>query len=447
LFATFSDGSILTVNRIHYRRRLRSRIFISFAMFGFALTVLFAISAIYLRSYLEDKLIGETLEQNLQDYADKFYLDPNTPGGVPFDKIVGYTIPPEKFGNVTFAWRDLKNGVYDLSEPDGRGGRLMYKLAVRRDPTQWFYLKYDTTQERQSQRLLEGMLVLAVLCFALVSLIIGRWLSSRVMSPVTDLAARVQMMGRTGKSEPLAAHFANDEVGQLAAALDEYARKLTALVERDREFNADVSHELRTPLAVIATTTELLLNAEVSDKVRERLKRIERASRQSAELTNALLLLSRSERSAPVDGETTDVGKVVEQVIDVYRSNLGRKPVEVKVEGVHEIEVVAPSSVVAVALGNLIGNAFKYTQTGEVIITIGAERGKLTVEDTGPGIKAEEAEKLFERGVRGEGVSGKGAGLGLAIVRRLCELYDWRVTLAPRPQGGTVATLDFRLRV
>ena len=98
------------------------------------------------------------------------------------------------------------------------------------------------------------------------------------------------------------------------------------------------------------------------------------------------------------------------------------------------------------ALGNLIGNAFKYTQRGEVVVTVGAERGKVTVEDTGPGIKAEEAEKLFERGVRGEGVSGKGAGLGLAIVRRLCELYDWRVALAPRPQGGTVATLDFRLR-
>ncbi|MGE5167514.1 MAG: sensor histidine kinase, partial [Deltaproteobacteria bacterium] len=253
-------------------------------------------------------------------------------------------------------------------------------------------------------------------------------------------------MERSGKAEPLAPHFANDEVGALAAAFDDYARKLTALVERDREFNADVSHELRTPLAVIATTTELLLNAEnLTDKVRERLKRIERASRQSAELTNALLLLSRSERSAPADGETTDVTQVVEQVIDVYRAHLGKKPVEVRMDVEHAIEVVAPASVVAVALGNLIGNAFKYTQAGEVVVTVGS--GKVMVEDTGPGIKPEDAERLFERGVRGEGAGGKGAGLGLAIVRRLCELYDWRVTLSPRPQGGAVATLDFRLRV
>ena len=259
---------------------------------------------------------------------------------------------------------------------------------------------------------------------------------------------RVQAMSRTGKPEELGIHFANDEVGQLAAALDSYSDKLTALVERDREFNADVSHELRTPLAVIATTTELMLGSDgISDKVRERLKRIERASRQSTELTNALLLLSRSERSAPVDGETTAVAKVAEQVIEVYRSHLGRKPIEVKLVVEEDIEVVAPSSVVAVAFGNLIGNAFKYTQQGEVVVTIGAGRGKVTVEDTGPGIKAEDAEKLFERGIRGANSAGsKGAGLGLAIVRRLCELYDWRVSLAPRPHVGTVATLDFRLR-
>jgi signal transduction histidine kinase len=432
--------------RIEYRRRLRSRIVISFALFGLALTALFALSAIYVRTYLEDKLIGEALEQNLQGYADGFYKDPNT-RSAPFEKIVGYLFSAEKIPNVPFAWRDLDNGVHDLTEPDGRGGRLIYKLAVRKDPNYWFFLKYDTAEERRSQRMLEGALILAVFGFSVLSLVLGFWSSSRVMSPVTDLAQRVQAMGKTGKPEPLAEHFANDEVGQLAAALDDYANKLTALVERDREFNADVSHELRTPLAVIASTTELMLSDEtLSDKLRERLKRIERASRQSTELTNALLLLSRSERSAPVDGETTDVARVVEQVIDVYRSHLGRKPVDVKLLVEQPVEVVAPSSVVAVALGNLVGNAFKYTQQGEVIITVGAGRGRVTVEDSGPGIKQEDADKLFERGVRGEGATGKGAGLGLAIVRRLCELYDWRVSLAPRPQGGAVAMLDFRLR-
>ncbi|MDE1961910.1 MAG: HAMP domain-containing histidine kinase [Xanthomonadaceae bacterium] len=431
---------------MHYRRRLRSRIVVSFVLFGFALTALFAAATIYMRGRLEDQLINGTLQRQVERFADfkRANPDPSAPFLYPLVRMSIYG--RNKFANVPFEWQQYGTGVYEIWDKDDEGRRRRYKLAVYKADDVWAFMRYDINAQQMSERQLVTVLTGAIVIFALFSWLFGWWLSRRVMEPVTDLARRVQVMGRSGKAEPLAPHFANDEVGALAAAFDEYARKLTALVERDREFNADVSHELRTPLAVIGTTTELLLNADnLTDKVRERLKRIERASRQSTELTNALLLLSRSERSAPVDGETTEVAQIVEQVIDVYRAHLGKKPVEVKMAVERAVEVVAPASVVAVALGNLIGNAFKYTQAGEVVVTVGA--GKVTVEDTGPGIKPEDAERLFGRGVRGEGAGGKGAGLGLAIVRRRCELYDWRVSLAPRPQGGAVATLDFRLRV
>ncbi len=389
-------------------------------------------------------MIGQVLEKNLQDYADKFYVDPKSPG-VPLETITGYTYGIEKISNVQFEWQDLPNGVYDLNEADGKGGRLFYKLAVRKDPKVWFFLKYDTAQDRLSQRLLQGALVLAVLVFSVLSLVIGFWSSARVMSPVADLARRVQQMGRIGRVEPLSAHFANDEVGQLAAALDDYSDKLTALVVRDREFNADVSHELRTPLAVIATTTELLLTQDdLPQKLKDRLKRIDRAAQQCTELTTALLLLSRSERQGPSDGEATDVAKIAEQVIDANRQHLGNKPITVNLQIDSAVAVAAPSAVVAVALGNLIGNAFKYTQVGEVVVRVGDNR--VVVDDTGPGIQNENPEMLFQRGYRGAQASGKGAGLGLAIVRRLCALYDWNVSLASRPEGGVRALLDFRLR-
>ena len=193
------------------------------------------------------------------------------------------------------------------------------------------------------------MLGASVFAFAIFSMVIGFWLSARVMSPVSDLARRVQAMSRSGRPELLKPHFADDEVGQLAAALDDYSTTAHRLVQRDREFNADVSHELRTPLAVIASTTELLQGSpDLTDKLRERLRRIERAVRQSTELIDACCCCRAAERQAPTDGETTDVARW-RQRVEVQRPHLGNKPVQVRIE-VEESVAAAPASSSAVAL-------------------------------------------------------------------------------------------------
>ena len=118
------------------------------------------------------------------------------------------------------------------------------------------------------------------------------------------------------------------------------------------------------------------------------------------------------------------------------------KPVRIHLDVREPLSINVPPSVLAVALTNLIGNAIKYTLEGEVRVVIGNQR--IEVIDTGPGIKAEDAERLFQRGVRGEGAGGSGAGLGLAIVRRLCNLYSWDVSIRPRSDAnGAVASLVF----
>src|SRR5690606_38145039 len=97
-------------------------------------------------------------------------------------------------------------------------------------------------------------------------------------------------VGSSG-ADMLASHFPDDEVGQLASALDDYSARLTEVVQRDREFNADVSHELRTPLAVIRGAAELLLSRpDIDDKTRARVHRIQRAEQQCTDLISALLL-------------------------------------------------------------------------------------------------------------------------------------------------------------
>ncbi|HET7562780.1 MAG TPA: HAMP domain-containing sensor histidine kinase [Rhodanobacteraceae bacterium] len=421
------------------RRKLRVRLIVTFTLFGFCLSALFAGASLYVRAKVENQLINQSLEADVQQALENKHQHPDQP--LQSKLVEGWLWNNRTVYQAPLAWQGLAPGVYDMR--GGEDGKpLHYKLAVARKYGLDAFLTYDISREGLGKRQLVTSLIAAVLLFTLLSLAVGYWLSRRVMRPVTDLAQRLRAFRSGGQPEVLAPYFAEDEVGELAAALDDYAQRQSSMIQRDREFNADVSHELRTPLAVIASTTELLMaTPDLSEKLRTRLQRIERAVRQSTELTQALLLLSRAERSGPVDGETTDVARIAEEVADTHRPDLGRKPITLRTEIEAAVLVEAPSSVVAVALGNLVGNACKYTQEGEIVVRVQA--GRVRVEDTGPGIKAEDAEHLFERGVRGEGQTVKGAGLGLAIVRRLCELYGWQVSLQPRAERGAVATLDF----
>ncbi|WP_266157183.1 sensor histidine kinase [Dyella silvatica] len=422
------------------RRKLRFRLVVSFALFGFGLSALFAFAALNIRSRVEDQLVNSSL------YDDAKWANQQAYAGKPSGSrlLTGTVLSDRTLYKAPLSWQNLPSGVHNIDEPDPDTGQVRhYKLAVYRENGIISFIRYDASREELGKRQLLISVIGAVFLFGLLSLALGLWLSRKVLKPVSDLARRLRDFRKSGKAEPLAPHFADDEVGELALALDEYSGRLTAMVERDREFNSDVSHELRTPLAVISSTTELLQGSpDLTDKLRERLKRIERASRQANEMIEALLLLSRAERRGPTRGEKTDVSKVAADVIESQRPQMRDKPLEIELV-VHEgVSVNAPASVLSVALTNLIGNAIKYTLAGMVTVVVGQSR--IEVIDTGPGIKPEDAERLFQRGVRGEGAGGSGAGLGLAIVRRLCELYGWQVSMRPRSDAnGAIASIVF----
>ena len=426
------------------RRKLRFRLVLSFALFGFGLSALFAFAALNIRERVEDQLVNTSLLDDAR-YANHYAQEhPDGPGPVS-QLLIGMTKSDRTLYRAPLAWQAFasRTGVYDLTEPAADGTLHHYKLAVFRDNGIISFVRFDISHEDLGRRQLFYSVIGAVFLFGLLSLVIGLWLSRKVLKPVTQLAQRIRDFRKAGKVEPLAQHFAHDEVGELAQALDDYAARLTSMVDRDREFNSDVSHELRTPLAVIASTTELLQGSpDLTPKLAERLKRIERASRQATELIEALLLLSRAERRGPTRGETTEVARVAADVIESQRPQVRGKPIEVELVAHEPLSVNAPASVLSVALTNLIGNAIKYTLEGRVRVEVGT--GRIEVIDTGPGIKPEDAERLFQRGVRGEGAGGSGAGLGLAITRRLCDLYGWDVSMRPRGDAnGAIACLVF----
>ena len=427
-----------------FRRRLRSRIILSFVLLGFGLTALFAFATNWNRTRVEDKLIVDLMSRNIDEYARSYLRDPSNVAA-PVQQMYGRVVKRENFEALRQEqpeWYAFQDGLHNITGKNDDGTPFSYKLAVRKTPEAWFFLAYDMTQASRGEAQFNRAIYISVVFFSLLSLLVGWWAASRVMSPVSELAKRLRAYRGSSNPKPLAPHFPEDEVGELAKALDDYSSRMTEVVQRDREFNADVSHELRTPLAVIRGATELLLSRpDLDEKIRQRLLRIQRAEMQCTDLIGSLLLLSRNERG---QGNTL-VARVAEQLLDAHRAQLGNKPLVLRMEGESGLTVDAPESAVSVALGNLIGNAVKYTLEGEVVVKLMAD--SVEVIDSGPGLSAEDAARLFERGYRGTHAGhSQGGGIGLSIVSRLCELYGWQVGVRPGVERGVIATLRFTPR-
>jgi len=412
-------------------------------LLGFCLTTLFAFATNWTRARVENQLVEDVMNRNINEYAKRFAADPSRSPDLPVQQMYARLVRPDKFEALRLEqpdWYEFNDGIHGVSGVDDGGKPFSYKLAVRKTPEVWFFLAYDMTESIRGESQLNRALFFSVLVFSVLSLVLGWWSASKVMKPVSDLAARLRAYrGGTSEPEPLAPRFPDDEVGQLAQALDDYSARLTEVVQRDREFNADVSHELRTPLAVIRGATELLLTRpDLDPKVLQRLQRIQRAEQQCTDLIGALLLLSRNERGQG----SSNVARVSEQLLDSHRAQLGGKPLELVLEGNHDLVIDAPESALSVALGNLIGNAVKYSKEGAVRVRVGANA--VEVIDSGPGLSEEDAAKLFQRGYRGTHAGhSQGGGIGLSIVSRLCDLYGWQVNVRPGAGRGVIATLTF----
>lgn len=426
-----------------FRNKLKYRIIVAFLTLSTLLSVLFAATSLVVRQKLSTNLIGESIKQNLDDYMEKFATDPLGSQGEPIaSNVTALLTTPEKLPlNLPLSYADLEDGIHDLTE-DGKQLKVAVNKRHMLDGKEiWGYVIFDVTPPANENRLLYSALAGVFLLFTVIAYYLAIYASAKVLKPLRKLSSMVEK--REKDNHNLAGNFSDDEVGQLAQALDEYSHRLTAMVNRDKEFNADVSHELRTPLAVISSTTELILSQpDIDEKTQLRLNRIERAVKQSSELIETLLLLAREEQKSDKDLQRTQVGKLVKDILLNFSATIKLKKLNVEIVEEDWLQVRAPSSVVSVALSNLIGNAVKYTPKGTIQIILKSDR--VLVVDEGAGVSKQELPKLFDRHFRSDKVTQKGSGLGLAIVKRLCDLYNWQVIIHKNDISGLTAEIIFK---
>jgi len=251
---------------------------------------------------------------------------------------------------------------------------------------------------------------------------------------------------------PIAGHEAEEGRGVVMVIHDvTESRRVEAM---GRELVANASHELRTPLTTIASTIETLLEgpAAVDREVREFLEIIARHAERLRLLVDGTLQLSRLDAAAGrLHRESIDLAELVESAVEAHAPEAERKGQQVTLELAADLPLLEGDGQLLVqAVGNLIGNAVRYTpEGGRITVRARVAEGEaiLEVADTGPGISPDEQTQIFDRFFRGRSAEGErqGAGLGLSIVRRVAAAHGGRLELESDLGRGSTFRLSIPL--
>ena len=418
---------------IRFKRSLRFRGGLAFALFGCLLSLLLS-GWLYLASHEASlRLMDETLKAELEDYLTRRQRNPYSLPQATVT-VVGY-VSPSPAGAPPPPWelRRLPPGLASLTLQG-----VPYRVLVQDVGESRYYLLYNETHQVARETRFVWLLGSGVLVITLLASAGGLWLAGRVITPVSVLASRVKALEPEAAHSPLGADFPRDELGELARAFDRYLARLGAFIERERAFTADVSHELRTPLSIIQGAAEIQEeDAALTQRQHARALRVQRAAQDMAEITTALLVLAREQRfgSAP----PTAVAKLVQETVERHRYLLEGKSTEVKLEIDADPRLAADRALLLIVVGNLIRNAFQHTDQGVVNIRLMADQLRIT--DTGRGIAEAELARIFQRHYKGSDSGGE--GIGLSLTKRICDRYGWDITLESRHGRGTEVRLDF----
>ena len=262
--------------------------------------------------------------------------------------------------------------------------------------------------------------------------------------PMRQIGAAIRRLGARELSEPIEVQGPRD-VEQLGEQLDWLRRRIAELEEQKVTFVRHISHELKTPLTTIREGAELLAEslATVAPEEAE-ISRIMRAdSLRLQKLIEDLLQFGKTQEIV-TDlrvTETVDLEEAVREVIAAQRVACAAKSISLH-ERLAPAVLRADANKVRIVIDNLLTNAVKYTPPGgEVRIRLGVEDGfaVVDVKDSGPGIAADEAEKIFQPFVQGSAEyqsSVKGTGLGLAIAKEYAEAHRGYVKVIASPRGA-----------
>jgi signal transduction histidine kinase len=413
---------------------LARRIVVAFVLMALVVAGLFSLTVVMSISYTEQNYASATMSKQLDDMLNA--LDKGLPFHLDQDTEL-YVRGPDGQPPLPAWLVGVRPGFQEIE----REGDEQHVYAREANGT-----LYALVQDQEEFERREDVLYLVIAAAFVLSLLsawgLGLLMARRVIAPVIQLSEQVQHRGQLlTAAPPLAAGYAPDEVGRLAAAFDATLGELRQALERERFFTSDVSHELRTPLMVIASTCDVLLAQGLADaKQQQQIRRIQASCAEMQELVETFMRLARTPEGVLDDGETT-LAQLAGEQVDRLRPEAAGRGLELTLVSEGDDAGHYPAPLLRAVVSNLLRNAIHYTDRGFVRLVL--RQGGFSVCDSGAGIPPEKRESVFQPFVRGDATRGDGLGLGLSLVQRICRRQGWRIRLDEREDGGCEFRVDF----
>jgi len=414
-----------------HQNSLKRRIIVTTVIIVTVVSTLFAGCLLLIKQRLEESTFGRLVHEHLEILINepqsaeilshelfkewRFYRGDNVA------ELPGYV-------------RALPPGSYHSIDIDHH----YYHLQVESTPQGKVYLTYDVTEWEEQEHALLATLFYGLLVVLIAAVIMANRSSRIILSPVRSLTDRLANIEPGERGVRIAGEFRGSEIGQIASAFDTYSARLDQFVERERSFTASASHELRTPLSVMMGAVDVL-DTNVESPLAERaLARIKRACGEMQAFIEATLFLSREGGGSINQGEVINVAELLQEVVEDNRDRIAAAGIDVQVNAPSPLLLDVPASIVKITLNNILLNAIEHTEGGRIRVDLEGDR--LTFADTGVGIPPEQLPHVFDRSYTSKP---SGTGMGLNLVKRICDRFNWQIEIDSEPGQGTKVVLNF----
>ena len=413
---------------------LARRIVVAFVLMALVVAGLFSLTVVMSISYTEENYASSTMGNQLDNILGA--LDK----GLPFhlEQDMELYVRGKDGQPPLPAWLALTKPGFQEIDREG----VEFHVMAREESGTLYVLVQDQEEFERREDVLYVVIAAAFIISMLAAWGLGLLMARRVIAPVIRLSGQVQHRGQLlTAAPPLAAGYAPDEVGRLAAAFDATLGELRQALERESFFTSDVSHELRTPLMVIASTCDVLLAQGLTDaKQQQQIRRIQAACAEMQELVETFMRLARTQDGPGEEAEAA-LAQLAGEQVDRLRPEAAGRGLDLTLVSEGDDAGRYPAPLLRAVISNLLRNAIYYTDRGFVRLVL--RQGGFSVCDSGAGIPPEKRESVFQPFVRGDATRGDGLGLGLSLVQRICQRRGWHIRLSENPSGGCEFRVEF----